>query len=147
MFRGEFQHSIDAKGRTSLPVSFRELLSAGGNDRLIATAALDPCLLLYPLPAFEELEKKLLALPSMDRRVRLVKRALIGRAHEISIDRNGRVLVPPPLREYASLARDLVFVGQISFIELWSQERWSPETEPFEPEQVQRAIEELELEI
>lgn len=147
MFRGEFEHAIDPKGRTSLPVAFRELLSAGGSDRLVATAALDDCLLLYPLPAWEELEQKLAALPSMDRRVRLVKRALVGRAHELSADRHGRILVPPPLRAFAGFEREIVFVGQLSFIEVWSREKWSPEVQPFDSSEVQKAIEDLELEI
>ncbi|RMG18957.1 MAG: division/cell wall cluster transcriptional repressor MraZ [Deltaproteobacteria bacterium] len=147
MFRGEFEHTIDPKGRTSLPASFRELLSAQGSDRLVVTAALDECLLLYPLPAWEELERKLAALPSMDRRVRLVKRALVGRAHELSADRHGRILLPAPLRTYAGLGRDIVFVGQISFIEVWAREKWSAGDHPFEPAEVQAAIESLELEI
>ncbi|MDF1563833.1 MAG: division/cell wall cluster transcriptional repressor MraZ [Deltaproteobacteria bacterium] len=147
MFRGEFEHAIDPKGRTSLPASFREQLSTGGSDRLVATAGLDACLLLYPLQAWEELERKLAALPSMDQRVRTVKRALIGRAHEISADRHGRILIPPPLRSYAGFEREIVFVGQLSFIELWARDKWTPDAQSFDPAEVQAAIADLDLEI
>ena len=125
MFRGQYEHTIDAKGRVSLPAKFREILAARGSDRLVVTADVEPCLLAFGLDEWQAFEEKLAALPSMDRRVRMVKRTLVGQAHELTVDGNGRILLPPPLREHAGLGREVVFTGQIDRIEIWSREGWS----------------------
>ncbi len=125
MFRGQFQHSIDAKGRVSVPVRFREaLLPEGRSQFVVAPDPFDPCLHLFPLPAWEELERKIAALPSLDSHVVRFRRLYVSAASECELDRVGRMLVPPHLRERAALARDVLFAGTVSRVELWARERW-----------------------
>lgn len=143
MFRGQFEHTIDQKGRISLPARFRELLSSRGSDRLVLTVDVEPCLLAFPTSEWEAFERKLGELPSMDRRVRMVKRTLIGAAHEVGVDKNGRILIPPPLREHAGLERDVVFAGQIDRIEIWSQSGWARVRDSVDPDALQDALEGL----
>ena len=140
MFRGQFEHSIDAKGRTSLPARFREILAARGSERLVITADVEPCLLAFPLDHWQAFEEKLGALPRLDQRVKLVKRIYIGNAHEVSIDSAGRVLIPPPLRAHAGLEKEAVFTGQIEHIEIWSGESWQKAREEVTAEEFQKAL-------
>jgi MraZ protein len=124
-FRGEHAHAIDAKGRTSLPARFRELISAQKETSLIVTRdPWDGCLLGYPLPEWKRLEEKLDALPQFSEDVLNLKRVLVAPAHEVDIDGMGRVLIPQSLRDYADLAKEVVWVGQVRTLQLWSQERW-----------------------
>jgi MraZ protein len=136
MFRGQFQHSIDAKGRVSLPARFRDELTAGGDGRFVLTAALfDPCLHLFPLRAWEELEEKIASLPSMDPNVVRFRRLYVSAACECESDKHGRVLVPSQLREKARLDKDALWAGMGHHLELWSATEWeaalqlSPEAE------------------
>ena len=143
MFRGEFEHTVDGKGRTSLPARFRELLAASGSDRMVVTRDVERCLLLFPLAQWEAFERKLAELPSMAPGVRLVKRTLLGSAHEVSVDGNGRILIPQPLREYAGLSREVVFAGQIDRIELWNRDAWRALQEGVDAAALQEALEGL----
>ncbi len=143
MFRGQFEHSIDAKGRTSLPARFREILAARGSDRLVVTADIEPCLLAFPLDHWQEIEAKLAALPRLDHRVKLVKRVYIGNAHEVSVDSAGRILIPPPLREHASLGKEAVFAGQIEHVEIWSRASWQKTRDQVSSEEFQQALDGL----
>ncbi|RMG14279.1 MAG: division/cell wall cluster transcriptional repressor MraZ [Deltaproteobacteria bacterium] len=143
MFRGEFEHTVDGKGRTSLPARFREVLAASGSDRMVVTRDVERCLLLFPLAQWEAFERRLLELPSMAPGVRLVKRTLIGSAHEVSVDANGRILIPQPLREYADLKREVVFAGQIDRIELWNRDAWRTLQSQVDPAALQEAMEGL----
>jgi MraZ protein len=136
MFRGQFQHSIDAKGRISLPARFREALVASGDPRFVLTAALfDPCLHLYPMKAWEGLEEKIAALPSMDPNVVRFRRLYVSAACECEADKHGRLLVPGALREKTNLERDALWAGMGRHLELWSLSAWeaalelSPEEE------------------
>ncbi|HEY4119858.1 MAG TPA: division/cell wall cluster transcriptional repressor MraZ [Byssovorax sp.] len=125
MFRGQFEHAIDAKGRTSFPSRFRELLSAASDTRVILTPALfDRCLHLYPLRAWEELEAKIAEMPQFDQNVVLFRRRYLSAAVECDIDRSGRVLVPPSLREHADLEKSVVWAGMGKTAELWSATHW-----------------------
>ncbi len=143
MFRGQFEHSIDAKGRTSLPARFREILAARGSDRLVITADIEPCILAFPLDHWQAFEEKLGTLPRLDQRVKLVKRVYIGNAHEVSVDSAGRILIPAPLREHAGLAKEAVFAGQIEHVEIWSCEGWRKARENVSAEQFQEALDGL----
>ena len=143
MFRGEFEHTVDGKGRTSLPARFRELLAASGSDKMVVTRDVERCLLLFPLAQWEAFEAKLAELPSMAPEVRLVKRTLIGSAHEVNVDGNGRILIPQPLREYARLSREVVFAGQIDRIELWNRDAWRSLQEGVDAAALQQALEGL----
>ena len=129
MFRGQFQHSIDGKGRVSLPSRFREALVAEGDLRMVLTPApFDPCLHLYPQRAWEEFERKISELPSLDPRIVRFRRLYVSPAIELELDRAGRVLVPPSFREKAKLQRDVLWAGMGRILEVWSQEEWNEVT-------------------
>lgn len=125
MFRGQFEHSIDAKGRLSIPAKFREVLQARASARLIVTSY-DRCAYAYAVPDFDEIQKKLAAQTQTDTQ-RAFMRRFIGGAHECDIDNTGRILVPPPIRAYAGLSRDSMLVGVGKHFEIWSLERWKEE--------------------
>ncbi len=136
MFRGQFVHAVDAKGRISLPARFRDQLLADNQGRFVLTPALfDPCLHLYPLAAWEEFEAKVSDLPSLDPNIVRFRRLYVSAAVECELDRSGRVLVPPHLREKAHLEKDSVWAGMGRILELWSKQHWddalamSPEEE------------------
>jgi MraZ protein len=126
MFRGHFEHAIDAKGRTSLPARFRDALEVPSGDvALILTPALfDPCLHCYPLKAWEELEAKIAALPQFEPNVVAFRRKYLSAAVECELDKQGRILVPPSLREHADLHKEVLWAGMGATAELWSKERW-----------------------
>ena len=126
MFRGQFTHSVDAKGRVSLPARFRELLTDDGDARFVLTPALfDPCLHLYPMRAWEEFEKKVSELPSLDPNAVRFRRLYVSAAVECELDKAGRVLVPPHLRERAKLDKDeALWAGMGRILELWSKSAW-----------------------
>jgi MraZ protein len=123
MFRGRFHYAIDTKGRLSIPAKFREVLSISYDERLIVTN-FDQCLWAYPLAEWQELERKVAALPQFLDEVRALQRVFISAATECPLDKQGRVLIPPSLRDYADIKRDVVLVGMTKRIEIWSRERW-----------------------
>ncbi len=141
MFRGRFENTIDAKGRISVPSKFREVLSTNYDDRLIITN-FDNCLWAYPNKEWQIIEEKVSALPQFKAEVRAFQRAFISAASECPIDKQGRILIPPPLREYAGIEREVVFVGMVKRIEIWSKERWIREFEKSH-EKIAESIEEL----
>ena len=125
MFRGHFMHSVDAKGRISLPARFRELMSGSGDARtVLAPAPFDPCLHLYPLRAWEAFEAKVTELPSLGRHAVRFRRLYVSAAVECELDKSGRVLVPPHLRERAGLEQEAVWAGMGRTLELWSRANW-----------------------
>lgn len=135
MFRGQFEHAIDAKGRTSLPARYRDVLQAGGDLRLVVTPALfDPCLKVYPMKAWEELEEKISALPEFDPNAVFLRRRFLSAAVECELDKQGRILVPPILREHAGLSKEVLWAGMGRTAELWSRERWAAGLEKSESE-------------
>jgi MraZ protein len=125
MFSGRYEHTIDAKGRTSIPSKFREILSSRyGDDRLILTSYVQPCLIAYPVSEWQVIEEKIRALPRFDPKVMQVKRVLVSGATECSMDRAGRILIPPTLREFAWLEKDIIWAGMTDNIEIWSKGNW-----------------------
>jgi len=121
MFRGQFLHSIDAKGRVSLPARFRDQIAADGDQRVVLwPSPFDPCLRVYPLAAWERFEVRIAGLSSMDPKVMKFRRLLSGSV-DCEIDRVGRVLVPESLREKALLEKEAFCVGMGEFVELWSK--------------------------
>ncbi len=127
MFRGQYDHTLDAKGRVSLPARFREVLSEESSpaaDRVILTRTFQKCLVLYPFKQWTEFEERIRSLPQFDPAVQRLKRVYIAGAIECSLDKHGRILVPASMREFADLSRDVVWVGQLETVELWSQLRW-----------------------
>jgi len=126
MFRGHFEHAIDAKGRTSLPSRFRDVLASTGDVRAVLTPSpFDPCLHLFPMKAWEEFETKIGALPQFDPNVIRLRRLYVSAAVECEIDKAGRVLVPNSLREHAMLQKDVLWAGMGQTVELWAREKWN----------------------
>ena len=125
MFRGQFSHSVDAKGRVSLPARFRDVLVADGDARFVLTPAVfDPCLHLYPMKAWEEFERKVSELPSLDATAIRFRRLYVSAAVECELDGSGRVLVPPHLRERVKLEKDALWAGMGRTLELWAKSSW-----------------------
>lgn len=125
MFRGHFEHAIDDKGRTSLPARFRDVLGPTSDFRLVVTPALgDPCLDVYPMKAWEELEAKLATLNAFDPQVIEFRRFYVSAAVECELDKQGRILVPTSLREHAALNKTVMWLGHGQKAELWSKEQW-----------------------
>lgn len=124
MFRGTFEHTIDSKGRVSLPACYREILLVQYDGRLVITRIDDNCLLAFPHQEWLVFEEKLGSLSIVDEEVQLFKRCVVSKAHECSLDKLGRILIPPQLRKDAVLERDVVFVGSVKQIEIWNKERW-----------------------
>lgn len=123
MFRGRYCHQIDIKGRLSIPSKFRDALSANSEEKIIVTN-FDECLWGYPVPEWLELEKKVGALPQFMEEVKALQRVFISAAVECPIDGQGRILIPPSLREYSGIVKDVVIVGMTKRFEIWARERW-----------------------
>ncbi len=123
MFRGRYEHSIDQKGRLSIPSRFREILGTNYDERLIVTN-FDNCLWAYPVKEWNKVEEKIAALPQFKPEVKALQRFFISAACECPLDINGRIVVPATLRHYAGLASDVVLVGMTHRIEIWANERW-----------------------
>ena len=124
MLRGINPLSLDAKGRLSMPVRYRQHLLDAADGQLILTVDRDRCLLLYPLPVWEEVERKLIRISSVNARARALKRLLLGHAEECGMDASGRILLPAPLREFANLDKRVVLVGQGNKFEIWDEQAW-----------------------
>lgn len=125
MFRGISAINIDGKGRVAVPTRYRQLLELQGQRQLVVTIDTEQrCLLLYPLNEWEIIEAKVAALPSFNPAARRIQRLLIGHATEIELDNNGRILLPPLLREYADLDKRVMLVGQGKKFEIWSDSEW-----------------------
>jgi MraZ protein len=127
MFHGNFHHTIDDKGRISVPARFRDLLNADADDRLVITNAVSKvgrCLDVYPYSAWIELLTKVRAKPQFDQRVARFRRYYISRAHDCVLDKQGRILLPPILREYAGLKREVVFASDIHKFCIWDRDQW-----------------------
>ncbi|MDH3841774.1 MAG: division/cell wall cluster transcriptional repressor MraZ [Chromatiales bacterium] len=125
MFRGANKITLDAKGRIAIPTRYRERLSERCESQLIITVDRDYCLLLYPLPDWEDLERRLMRLPSLNRQVRRLQRLMVGYATEVELDGHGRVLLPRELRDYAGLEKQAILIGQGNKFELWDDLRWN----------------------
>ncbi len=125
MFLGQYTYSLDSKGRVTIPSRFREELP----DGVVVTRGLDRCLAVYPLAVWDEIAQKVTALPLTDPRGRALRRVFFADAVNAELDRQGRVLLPDRLREYAELesSAEVVIVGLDRFVELWNPERWEAE--------------------
>lgn len=123
MFRGWYEHAMDSKGRVSIPSKFREILVDKYSESLIVTN-FDRCLVAYPVEEWEQLERKASALPQLKKEVKAFQRFFISGAVECQLDAQGRILIPPTLREFADLGKDVVLVGMLKKVELWSKVRW-----------------------
>ena len=150
LFRGVSQLSLDAKGRMAMPAKYRDRLQEMCAGQLVITVDRDHCLLLYPLPEWEEIERKLVRLPSLNKTARRLQRLLVGHATECELDGAGRILLPPPLREFAKLDKRIVLIGQGNKFELWDEDEWSSRREDWlsedtEDEELTPELESLSL--
>lgn len=130
MFLGEFVHTLDSKGRLTIPAKFRAELDTG----LVVTRGMDRCLAVFPLAEWDQLAAQVSKLPITDRRARALKRFLFAGASDVSPDKQGRILIPPHLREYAGLDGEVIVAGLSNYIEIWSADSWQDEWEQVEGE-------------
>ncbi len=142
MFRGLHTINLDAKGRLAIPTKYRETLAELCGARLVATIDTEErCLLIYPVNEWELIQAKIEALPSFNPVARRIQRLLIGHATDLELDSAGRILLPQPLREYASLEKESVLMGQGKKLELWSKSLWEDRRDEYldmvsQPEQL-----------
>jgi len=138
MLRGAHAITLDSKGRLAIPSTYRDFLDQECSGRFVCTIDLkNPCLQLFPLNKWEKLEQKLSKLSSTNEIERRLQRLLLGHAADCETDTNHRILIPPVLRVYAGLSKELMLIGQLNRFEIWSKERWQL--------QVSKDLEELTL--
>jgi MraZ protein len=123
VFRGRYLHTIDPKGRLSIPARYRDELAQRNTDTLVLAEG-DLCVWAYPLDEWERLEQRLQQHPQMAPEMRHILRVLVTSAKECPVDRAGRTLVPPDLRQFAHLEKDVVLAGALSRFEIWNRARW-----------------------
>ncbi len=124
MFRGSYAHTVDSKGRVSVPSKFREIIADRYEGRLVLAMDYDRCLTVYPLEEWEKLEEKIRNLPTMKKEVRDFMRFLLASATESELDKQGRVLITPAHRQHAGIAKNVTLVGIIDKIEIWDSKAW-----------------------
>lgn len=120
MFKGKYNHTIDAKGRLIVPSKFREALG----DEFVITKGADGCLTVYDNDGWNAFEETLQAMPMNRKDVRQVARFFLAGAADVEVDKQGRILIPNELREYAGLEKEVVLIGMAGKIEIWGKERW-----------------------
>ena len=120
MFMGEYNHTVDTKGRLIIPSKFRELLG----EEFIVTKGLDGCLFVFPQNEWLAFEEKLRALPLTQKGARQFTRFFVAGATPCELDKQGRILLPSTLREFAGLDKDVVLAGMLNRIEIWSKAKW-----------------------
>ena len=129
MFKGASSLNMDAKGRLAIPAKHRDVLLAQCGGEMVITLHSDPCLLLYPAPAWEPIQSKLMSLSSFNKKAAALQRRLVGYAEDIGLDSAGRMLVSPVLRKRVGLDKEVMLIGQGSHFELWDAEAWIKECE------------------
>ena len=135
MFRGQFAHNLDARGRVSLPARFRDVLQSDGDARYILTP--DPryrCLHLYPFRSWLDYERKISELPSHHEGIVRFRRLYVSVAQEGELDKVGRIRLPPEFRERIAVERDVVFAGMGKIVEVWAKRLWDEELAESEKE-------------
>lgn len=120
MFMGEYQHSIDAKGRMIVPAKFRELLG----ETFVLTRGLDHCILGYPMDEWRKLEQKLKDLPMTKKDARAFARFFFSGASEVELDKQGRINIPSTLINHANLEKECIILGVSSKLEIWAKDAW-----------------------
>ena len=126
MFRGSSFHTIDEKGRIIIPARFRDVLKAGGGDGVMVSR-LDKSLFAYTFEEWSKIENKILSLAEKSGNIRRFRRVFIGGAFECICDKQGRILIPPSLRKYSELEKEIVLVGVLDHFEIWSRDSWNRE--------------------
>lgn len=131
MFRGSSEHTLDDKGRIIIPARFRDVIRAGGGEAVMVTR-MDRSLFAYALSEWGKIEDRIMALAEKSEHMRRFRRVFVGGAFECVCDKQGRILIPPTLRAYAQLEKDIVLVGVLDHFEIWSRENWDKENELME---------------
>lgn len=126
MFRGSSTHTIDSKGRIIIPARFRDVIKVGNSNSLIVSK-LDECLVAYPVEEWHKIESKISSLAEKSGTLRRFRRVFVGGASECSYDKQERILIPPLLRQYAGLEKDIALVGVLTHFEIWCREQWEKE--------------------
>ena len=139
MFRGSSFHTLDTKGRMIIPSRFRDVIRAGGGDAVMITR-MDNCLCAYPLNEWSKIEDKILTLAEKGDAMRRFRRVFVGGAFECACDKQGRVLVPPSLRNYAGLDKDIILVGVLDHFEIWSKDNWERENQLMEEDMLKDEV-------
>jgi MraZ protein len=138
VFSGEYAHTLDVKGRLTVPSRLREELAHG----LVVARGFDPCLVIYPLALWQEISHKAAAMPTTNAAARAFNRRFFSGAYEQILDRLGRVAVPLPLRAYAGIEADVVVAGANTYAEVWTPQRWL-ERQQREEESLESTLSEL----
>ncbi len=143
MFSGEFEHSIDSKGRLTIPARFRDALEGG----VVVTRGLDGCLWAYPRSEWEILAEKLAKLPTSNKAARNFSRFMFSSAFDSIPDRQGRVLIPQKLRDYAGIDNETAVIGVMNRVEIWNPAKWSETFSEVEedPEAIAAQLDELDI--
>lgn len=142
MFMGEYNHTIDAKGRLIVPAKFREQLG----EAFVITNGNDGCLNIYTREDWETFLEKLQLLPN-NGDSRKLKRKLVAQANDVELDKQGRILVPPALREHAGLCKDVVLAGVIDKIEVWDKDRWEEQADVSDIDDIAERLADIGLSI
>ncbi len=140
MFLGKYSHNIDSKGRVIIPAKFREQLG----EQFIITNGFEGCLFVYPMGEWEELSASLSKLPSNQKSARYLQRTFLSGAAEAEPDKQGKVLITQPHREYAGLSKEVVIIGVSKRVEIWDAQRWLEYSQNEEEMTVEEAAESLE---
>jgi MraZ protein len=139
MFRGCSFHTIDSKGRIIIPARFRDVIKADGGDGVMVSR-MDRCLVSYTTEGWRKLEEKILSMATTSDNMRRFRRVFIGGAFECACDRQDRILIPPTLRQYANIDKDIVMVGVLDHFEIWSRENWDMENDNLETDMKQEEV-------
>ncbi len=131
MFRGTSFHTIDGKCRIKIPSRFREVIKAGGSDGIMISQ-MDKGLVAYTLDQWQKIESKILSLAEKSDTMRRFRRVFIGGAFECICDTQDRILIPPPLRQYSEIEKEIVLVGVLDHFEIWSKTNWEMENAAME---------------
>ena len=126
ILRGYSYHTIDPKGRIIVPARFRDSVTASGTNALMISR-MDRCVVAYTLPEWQKIENRILALVEKSETMRRFRRVFIGGSFECPCDRQSRILIPPSLRRYAAIDKEIVMVGVLDHFEIWSRENWDQE--------------------
>ena len=140
LVKGEYKHSIDAKGRLAMPAKLRDELG----ERFTVTKGLDGCLAVYPEKEWEAREDRIRGLGNGEK-ARRVKRYYFANAFDAQLDAQGRILIPAGLREFADLQKDVVVIGQLDHAEIWNSEKWRIYNEAIDAESVAADVEDMDF--
>ncbi len=126
MFRGSSTHTIDSKGRVIIPARFRDVIKVGNSNSLMVSG-LDNCLMAYPIDEWHKIESNIVSMAEKSSTLRRFRRTFIGGASECPCDKQDRILIPPLLRQYAGLKKNIALVGVLTHFEIWCLEQWEKE--------------------